>query len=148
VEVGVGSGKVVSRAGDGTPLRVIGTHLDVTERKRSEEEIRKLALVAQNTDNAVIITDAEGCIEWVNDGFTRISGYTAAEVVGHKPGKVLQGHATDPAAVGRMREATRTRQGFDAEVLNYHKKRQTLLAAHHGATRVRRSGQRAALRSH
>ncbi len=115
------SGKVVSRADDGTPLRVIGTHLDVTERKRSEEEIRKLALVAQNTDNAVIITDAEGYIEWVNDGFTRISGYSAAETVGHKPGQVLQGHATDPAAVERMREAIRNGFAFDVEVLNYHK---------------------------
>jgi len=115
------SGKVVGRADDGTPIRVIGTHLDVTDRKRSEEEIRKLALVAQKTDNAVIITDAEGCIEWVNDGFTRISGYTAAEALGRKPGNVLQGHATDPDAVARMREAIRNGQGFDVEVLNYHK---------------------------
>jgi PAS domain S-box-containing protein len=115
------SGKVVSRAANGKVLRVIGTHLDVTDRKRSEEEIRKLALVAQNTDNAVIITDAEGHIEWVNDSFTRISGYSAAEAVGRKSGQVLQGHATDPAAVEQMREAIRNGQGFDLEVLNYHK---------------------------
>ena len=47
---------------------------------------RKLALVASRTDNAVIITDAEEHIEWVNDGFTRITGYTLGEVVGRKPG--------------------------------------------------------------
>ncbi len=115
------NGKVVGRADDGTPLRIMGTHIDVTDRKRSEEEIRKLALVAQKTDNAVVITDAEGYIEWVNAGFTRISGYTAEETVGRTPGGVLQGQATDPATVAQMREAIRSRQGFDLEVLNYHK---------------------------
>jgi PAS domain S-box-containing protein len=115
------NGKVVGRADDGTPLRVMGTHIDVTDRKRSEEEIRKLALVAQETDNAVVITDAQGRIEWVNAGFTRISGFTAEEAVGRKPGQVLQGQATDAATVERMEEAIRSRQGFDLEVLSYHK---------------------------
>ncbi len=115
------SGKVVARAEDGTPLRVIGTHLDVTDRKRSEEEIRKLALVAQKTDNAVIITDAAGCIEWVNDGFTRLSGYSAAEVTGCNPGQVLPGPGTSAATIAHIREAIRNGMGFDLEVLNYTK---------------------------
>ena len=38
-------------------------------------EAEKLALVARYTDNAVIITDADARIEWVNEGFTRITGY-------------------------------------------------------------------------
>ena len=45
------------------------------ELRRSEAEARKLAMIASRTDNAVILTDPEGHIEWVNDGFTRITGY-------------------------------------------------------------------------
>jgi PAS domain S-box-containing protein len=100
---------------------MVGTYLDITPRKQADREIRKLATVAQKTDNAVIITDASGIVEWVNDGFTRISGYTLEEAVGHKPGTLLQGPGTDPAAVLRMRQAISRREGVDLEILNYTK---------------------------
>ncbi|NJM63852.1 MAG: PAS domain S-box protein [Oscillatoriales cyanobacterium RU_3_3] len=45
-----------------------------------------MALVAQKTQNGVIITDAKGCIEWVNEAFTRISGYVLCEVRGKNRG--------------------------------------------------------------
>jgi PAS domain S-box-containing protein len=48
---------------------------------RSREEARRLALVAERTDNAVIITDAMGKVEWVNEGFTRMSGYPREQVL-------------------------------------------------------------------
>jgi PAS domain S-box-containing protein len=115
------SGKVIARDDAGRPLRMVGTYLDITTRKRAEGEIRKLATVAQKTDNAVIITDASGRIEWVNDSFTRISGYAFEEAVGHKPGALLQGPDTDPAAVRKMGEAVARHEGVELEVLNYAK---------------------------
>jgi PAS domain-containing protein len=48
--------------------------------KRQEAESRKLALIAARTDNAVILSDAQGRIEWVNEGFTRLTGYLLEEV--------------------------------------------------------------------
>ncbi|MBI4645324.1 MAG: tetratricopeptide repeat protein, partial [Bacteroidia bacterium] len=50
--------------------------------KRLEEinhELEKLSIVASETDNSVIIADAKGNIEWINDGFTRLFGYTLEE---------------------------------------------------------------------
>ncbi|MGA3067651.1 MAG: response regulator [Tepidisphaeraceae bacterium] len=88
---------------------------------RSEKEIRKLALVASRTDNAVIITDSAGRIEWVNEGFTRITGYTLVEVKGKKPGKFLQGANTDPATVQHIRYQLSLQRGFAAELVNYAK---------------------------
>jgi len=41
---------------------------DITKRRQNEAEIEKLALVARETDNAVILADVAGCIEWVNAG--------------------------------------------------------------------------------
>ncbi|WP_435017586.1 PAS domain S-box protein [Tundrisphaera sp. TA3] len=88
---------------------------------RSEAEAKKLALVAARTDNAVILTDPHGKIEWVNDGFTRITGYEPAEVIGRSPGAILQGPGTSPEAVAYMRARLRSGEGFRTEILNYTK---------------------------
>jgi len=60
-------------------------------------DLERLALVARTTSNAVIITDARRRITWVNAGFERITGYSAAEAQGRGPGELLQCDATDPA---------------------------------------------------
>ena len=86
-------------------------------------ESRKLALVARYTDNAVIITDAERRIEWVNEAFTRITGYELADVKGQPPGKLLQGPETDPATVELMRKRLDDGLGFRVEIQNYSKSR-------------------------
>lgn len=88
---------------------------------KSTEEQQLLAIVAENTDNAVIITDAGGKVLWVNEGFTIISGYTLEEVKGKKPGHILQGPDTDPQTVQRIREAINNKQSFKERILNYHK---------------------------
>lgn len=93
----------------------------VTKLRESQEQSRKLAMVAARTDNAVIITDSDGRVEWVNDGFARMTGYTLAEVVGRTPGSVLQGPETDVQVVQRIRENLRRDQGFEEEILNYAK---------------------------
>ena len=86
---------------------------------RSEAEARLLGLVAARTNNGVVITDAEGRIVWVNEGFRRITGYHLDDVQGRTPGSVLQGPGTDPATVEFMRRRIRNQEGFTAEVLNY-----------------------------
>jgi len=45
-----------------------------------EAEAQKLAMVARPTDNAVIVADASGCIEWVNHAFVTLTGWTLEEV--------------------------------------------------------------------
>ena len=86
-----------------------------------EAEAHKLSLVASHTDNAVIITDSERRIEWVNDAFTRITGYQLAEVKGRTPGAFLQGPHTDLDTVGIMRKRLREGLGFRVEIQNYAK---------------------------
>ncbi|HRE08330.1 MAG TPA: PAS domain-containing protein, partial [Opitutaceae bacterium] len=53
--------------------------------RRAEAESRRLALVASRTANAVMLTDSLGRIEWVNDGFVRLSGYSMNEARGRRP---------------------------------------------------------------
>lgn len=85
----------------------------------SERHAQKLALVASRTDNAVVITDTKGLIEWVNDGFTHLTGYHLAEVIGKTPGSILQGPQTDPATTQYMRRCIRDCKPFETEILNY-----------------------------
>jgi len=85
------------------------------------EKLDVLSLVASNTDHAVVITDRDGLIEWVNDGFSRITGYEPFEVVGKKPGRLLQGPLTDPRTVVRIAAGLRAGESFTEEILNYHK---------------------------
>lgn len=92
---------------------------DITARKKQEEEFALLSLVANQTDNSVIIANANREIEYVNPGFTKLTGYTMDEVIGRKPGDFLQGEHTDPETVGRIRHALNNGQPFYEEILNY-----------------------------
>ncbi|WP_404380077.1 PAS domain S-box protein [Caenispirillum salinarum] len=66
---------------DGTKVAV-ATVKDITERKRAEDERRKLSSALDQAAAAVVITDARGVIDYVNDRFTALTGWTAAELVG------------------------------------------------------------------
>ncbi len=88
---------------------------------RSRAEANRLALVAKRTDNAVVITDAKGRIEWVNEGFTQISGYSKDEVLGKTPGSFLQRGELPGPSHAHMRDRIREGKGFEAEILNYNK---------------------------
>ncbi|MCH8319174.1 MAG: tetratricopeptide repeat protein, partial [Bacteroidetes bacterium] len=91
------------------------------EKKRSNIVQEKLSLVASKTDNYVIITDKDDTIEWINEGFTRITGYSLQDVSGKKPQHVLRGELTDLETTTRMEEKKETKQSFTEEILNYHK---------------------------
>lgn len=58
---------------------------DVTEKRRAEAEVRKLARAVEQSPVTVVITDATGAIEFVNPQFTRATGYTFDEVRGQNP---------------------------------------------------------------
>lgn len=85
------------------------------------EQSKVLSLVASRTANAVILSDALGKIEWVNDGFFKMTGYTLEEVRGKKPGSFLQGPETRQETVNLMREHLSQGRGFSTEIINYNK---------------------------
>ena len=87
--------------------------------RASEAQARQLSMVASRTDNAVVLTDADGRIEWVNDGFTRISGYQPDEVIGKTPGSMLQGADTDSQVVEEMSAAIKRHEQLRATTLEF-----------------------------
>ena len=98
-----------------------GSIIDDTERKENENMLLNLSLVASKTDNAVFIIDKEEKIEWVNEGFTRITGYPFQEAVGKKPGLLFQGRNTDPDTVRKIGQRINNGESFMGEMLNYRK---------------------------
>ena len=86
--------------------------------QKREREARRLALVAEHTTDSVIITDADGRIEWVNDAFTRITGYGFYEALGLNPGDILNVPETDLAAVSALDAPENRQKNRRVEVLN------------------------------
>jgi two-component system sensor histidine kinase/response regulator len=97
----------------------VGALHDVTDRRRAQDELAKLSLVASSTDNLVVITDRSGYTEWVNPAFTKKTGYTIEDLRGRTPGSVLQGPETDPDTVRQIGRWLREGRSFEAELLNY-----------------------------
>lgn len=64
---------------------IIGTLLDVTEKKKAEKEIRKLSLAVEQSPASIVITDINGNIEYVNSKFCELTGYSSEEVIGKNP---------------------------------------------------------------
>ena len=68
---------------------------DITERKNTERKLRQLSRITEQAQIAIVITDLQGTIEYVNPKFVEVTGFTAAEVVGHNP-RILQSGKTPP----------------------------------------------------
>jgi PAS domain S-box-containing protein len=76
---------VLARDERGNPIEVTGIWLDTTERKRVEEELRRLTHAMEQSPLSVMITDTAGNMEYVNPRFTEITGYSVDEVRGKNP---------------------------------------------------------------
>ncbi|OCB78476.1 PAS domain S-box protein [Flavobacterium crassostreae] len=105
----------------GNLIGSIGIHLDITTQKNQEQQLYLLSLIAEKNINSVIICDAKGKIEWANTSFLKMSGYTQSEVIGQKPGPLLQGENSDKEAVHYLREQIKKGLPFNCEILNYSK---------------------------
>ncbi len=92
--------------------RLVGTHQDITQRKRHEAELRLSSTVFANTHEGILITDFAGRIQTVNPAFEALSGYRSEEICGRgasilKSGrhdaKFYQELYSDIRATGRWR---------------------------------------------
>ena len=99
----------------------INIHLvDITERKNFRDELSNLALVASEINTAVIISNNKNEIEWVNNYFTRLSGYTGEEVIGKDP-TILHGPDTSKEEVQRINKLLKQGKPLRSEIINYRK---------------------------
>jgi PAS domain S-box-containing protein len=111
---------------DGQISGIVAVIADITEQKQQAEQVRLLQSVVVNTHDAVIITEAKSIDEpspriiYVNEAFTRITGYQPEEVLGKTP-RILQGSKTDRAELQKIRMALARWEPITVEVINYRK---------------------------
>ncbi|GAA4342026.1 PAS domain S-box protein [Flaviaesturariibacter amylovorans] len=111
----------IIREENGAAVRMVGSIQDITRLKEASEELERLSLVAKETVNAVVITDPQGRITWVNKAFTDITEFGFAESIGRKPGDLLQGERTCRATVANLRARIAEKVPFNCELVNYSK---------------------------
>jgi PAS domain S-box-containing protein len=105
---------------DGEVVGVQGVGRDVTERKKRERELHRKTRAMDEAQVGISMADAEGDlpIVYANEGFERVTGYDAAEIVGRNC-RFLQGAATDEAAVAELGDAVDAGEAASVELLNY-----------------------------
>jgi PAS domain S-box-containing protein len=102
--------------------------IDCTQFKKQEaihkEEIQHLnsqTLVANFTNNLVIIVDDTGRISWVNNAFVNTMQYTIDEIIGKRPSEFIHGPLSDLNTAARIKEAIKNKQAFKEEIIHYTK---------------------------
>ena len=94
---------------------------DISDVVKKNEELQRLAIVAEKTNSVVIICDAKGCVEWVNDSFTEITGYTLEDVFGKRPDQIFLGPERDENVVQSIVSSIIKGENFKGEILSYKK---------------------------
>lgn len=112
-------GTVIQRDTEGNPLRMVGIEMDITESKDIDEKLR-IAAIAFESQEGVIVTDPNAVIMRVNKAFTRLTGYSAEEAVGHTP-RLLSSGAHDKIFYQCMWNALRDKGLWQGEICNRHK---------------------------
>jgi diguanylate cyclase (GGDEF)-like protein/PAS domain S-box-containing protein len=98
---------------------VLATMLDITERKRVEDNLR-IAGIAFESQEGIVVTDTRGIIVRVNDAFTRLTGYGAADALGKTPAMLSSGRH-DKAFYERMWLELLQTGYWQGEIWNRHK---------------------------
>jgi diguanylate cyclase (GGDEF)-like protein/PAS domain S-box-containing protein len=110
----------VERDEAGKAVKLVGAVQDITELRRSEEQMRLLARVFENTIEGIMVTDAQGVIEMVNRAFTAITGYESAEAVGKTP-RLLSSQRQAPEFYRQMWAALERDGHWQGELWNRRK---------------------------
>ena len=110
----------------GNPIRTVAICEDITLQKDEEQRLKLLESVITNTNDAILITEAEPFEEpgprilYVNEAFSKMTGYSAEEVIGKTP-RILQGPNSDREELARLGKALRNWEACEITTRNYKK---------------------------
>ncbi|MCZ8074645.1 MAG: PAS domain S-box protein, partial [Paucibacter sp.] len=113
-------GGVVQRGADGTPWLMSGTHTDIHQRKCLELAQREASVVFENSYEGIMVTQAEGLITKINPAFSRITGYSEAEVLGQSP-RLLSSGRHDAAFFQAFWQSLQAQDFWRGEIWNRRK---------------------------
>ena len=109
--------KIPVTLGDSQPTGILAIARDVTFRKKTDQQLRMLSLAIEQNPNAIIITDSESRIEYVNDAFVRTTGYALDQTIGKKTGFFASGK-TPPITFTEMKGALAAGKAWSGRFYN------------------------------
>ncbi|HSR87853.1 MAG TPA: PAS domain S-box protein, partial [Pontiella sp.] len=93
---------------------------DITDRKQAEESLIRLSAAIEQSPEAIVITDTEGAIKYINPAFETNTGYAAAEVLGQNP-RLLKSGEHPPSFYAEMWEAITSGRVWEGRITNKRK---------------------------
>ncbi len=90
---------------------------EITRRRQAEQDVKKFKLGIERSSDAVFLTAVDGTIEFVNDAFEAVYGYSRSEVVGQTP-RVLKSGLIPPEAYQQFWAALLAGQPINGEIVN------------------------------
>lgn len=94
---------------------------DITEKKKTQDQLSRLSLVASANKNGVLFTDTNGYITWANEGFCNLTGYSLDEILGKSPIELCQGPLTDKDILSEILQFFFKGVGFTEDIIYYKK---------------------------
>jgi len=126
-EIQLKDGRIIDRysapatGADGQYYGRVWYFRDITERKRAVEDLRIIAGVFDNSQEGIVITDANNVFLNVNPAFTQITGYTREEVIGKDPKMLSSGRQQDKTYYAKMWQALKQKRAWRGEIWNRRK---------------------------
>lgn len=111
----------VLRSVKGHPEVIINESEDITRRKEAEDQLKIAAKVFEQAGEAIVVTDAQGCIQSINESFTDITGFKADDAVGHKIGDLLRSGRHSPEFYSQFWGELNSKGYWQGEIWNKRK---------------------------
>jgi two-component system, sensor histidine kinase and response regulator len=108
------------RQSDGRITHYVAIKQDITDKKRQEDQLRKLSMAVEQSPESIVITNRDACIEYVNDAFVRTTGYSRDEALGQNP-RLLQSGRTSKAVYDEMWASLSRGELWRGELINRRK---------------------------
>lgn len=103
---------------DGQDMHFVCVARDITKRQRAEQELHKLSSAVSQSPVAIVVTDSAARLEYVNEAFTRDTGYTLEEVIGRDVDQLLRSDNTSAATAEDMWEQLKQGRSWRGEMVN------------------------------
>lgn len=94
---------------------------DISQRKKNEDELKKLSLVASANKSGVVITNPDGTIFWCNSAYSNLTGFSLNEIFGKTPVEIGKCKKSNKDEINKMIDAFFKGQIFEVEIVHNRK---------------------------
>lgn len=119
--------RIVERTENGEPIRIVGTHTDITVQKRAEEQLRLSAEITRNmAEGVVLVRNSDGVIVFTNPRLDELFGYATGELIGQNVAVLNDDRDENPEEIATSIIATVSETGlWSSEIQNVKKNGET-----------------------